>query len=1132
MPNLEIHLLGPPRVLVSGRALRIRRRKALALIAFLALSRTPPTRESLAAMFWPEAGREGSQGQLRNHLWVLRKAGLEPWLSTDGDAVELRQGEGVRIDVRELRRLLGLAGLTPGRSGALSSRAEAYLSEAVESFGGHFLAGFHISDSLPFEEWQLCEEEALRASQGAALDALTRLREGRGDLEGAMASARRRMELDPLDERALRTLMELSLRMGRRSEALRWYEGFSKLLERELKLAPGPETIQLRDRIASGSQVEIRRPAPNPPSFVLPEPPTPFVGREEELRQITRFLDEPGCRLLTLIGPGGCGKTRLALEAGRRLSARFPDGVVFVPLASVESGRMLPSALAEVLSHPLGTRERGISPAGPARAGSSSELTDYLREKRILLILDNVEHLANDLGSLREILAGTRDPVVMATSRSRLRLAGDRVLEVEGLPWPRRRVPRDDLPGHASVELFLQAVRRIRSPFAPSPAEMIAAAEVCRRLRGHPLGIELAATWAHSLSVPEIAEQLARNLDLEAAPKADVAPRHRSLRAVFEQSWALLSPEERTGFRRLCLSVGSFDRDAASEIGRIRPRVFASLIEQSFLRRTRDRRVEILETLRQFGREKLAENVREEAETRDRAARHYLGRLIESRASLEGASQKRTLRRLALDGGNLRRAWLRSAERGRITEMTSALRPLFLFYDMSGRAAAGAEVFGSAVRRLTAGAGTLRPGAASRRSSRLVAISRVAHGWFNRHEHPDRSRALVRQGRKDLYRVGTPIERAFADVVLGILGPVSSGGMRALREDALACEKAGDLWCAGLCWEVLSFHLRAHDPNEAFRVLDRSLALRRRCRDPWSVASGLHTLGTLLEARALFHGARRRYQESLALVRRLGTDPEGTLYCLEALTRMALREGGADEARRHGAEALLLAEQLGNVPRIGLARMQLAQAHYLGGTPAEARSLLESALIVARETGRVAWTCHLQAVSGIVALEMGEIEEAQWSLERALEAVPPGADPDPASLAPEILLRSWSTGWRDLLAGRLALLQGDPAACRQALPRALRSAIDSRHQPLLWETLAAWAEMCLLDGREDAAARLGAALLSHPVASEHQRARLEALLRRVGQDPEAERAAPAEEPPSATLLALGAQVISEEQTRG
>lgn len=1146
VPTMEVRLLGPPRVIASGQILPIRRRKALALIAFLASSRTPHTRELLAAMFWPEADRDSAHAQMRNHLWVLRAAGLGPWLSLEGEMVELREGKDLWIDVREHRRLLGLAGLVPGRRGVLSPQAELSLSEAVEISQESFLNGFHLSDSEAFDEWQLREEEDLRTGLRAALDALIRLREERGDLEGAVASACRRMELDPLDEGSLRTLMTLYKRAGRRQDALLWYERTSRLLDRELKLTPSRETTLLRNQILARGPEEVSpppEPGP-PPRIVLPEPPTPLVGREGELREIARYLEEPGLRFLTLTGPGGCGKTRLALEAGRKLSDRFPDGVVFVSLASAEAGYVIPSTLAEIWSLRSGNGDGGPSLQSSGSAGSFEELLGFLREKRMLLILDNLEQLSHDLGSVRELLAGTRRPAFLATSRVRLGVAGGQILEVEGLPWPERKASLEELASYPSVRLFLQAVRRIRSLSRPSPAELQAAGEISRRLRGHPLGIELAASWAHCMDVAEIAEQLATSLDLEAVPRADIAPRHRSLRAVFAQSWALLTSEEKTALRRLSLSPGSFAREAAMEIGRTTPAVLASLVEQSVLRSLRDRRFEIPETVRQFGREKLAAVARDEAATRDRTARHYLGRWIDARTSLEGPGQSKTLRSLICDRHHLRSAWLWAAERGWCTEMLKATRALFVFYYLANRSAEGAETFGLAVRHLTQSLGGPKGGAVGPRERRLIGFARVAQGWFMRFEDPNRCRRLVRQGQRDLADGGTLGERALADALASLTGPASGHDERRLRERAQQCEEAGDLWCAGLCWEILAFHLRTTNPSEGCRVIHRVLALRRRCRDQWSIAAGIYVLGASLEACGLLRGARRRYEESLARRRRLGAQPDGVFFCLEGIARMALRTGALEDARRYGGEALAVAQRTGDLARVGLAQTRLAHAHYLGGAAVDARPLLESALITAEATHRTEWSSHLHALGGLVALEAGEEEEARWSLDRALSAMPPGAPPVAGMSNLDTFLRGWPTSWRDLLEARVALNRGEYSASRRALGRVIESALARHHKPLLSEALAVWAAWCARTGRRFPVDRLALMRLVGSSLPDERRLRLEGFLRDAERDApdapaEAQKASPATswqapsgESSDAALFALAAEVLKEEGGAG
>jgi hypothetical protein len=402
----------------------------------------------------------------------------------------------------------------------------------------------------------------------------------------------------------------------------------------------------------------------------------------------------------------------------------------------------------------------------------------------------------------------------------------------------------------------------------------------------------------------------------------------------------------------------------------------------------------------------------------------------------------------------------------------------------------------------------------------------------------------MRQAQRDLSIVGKPDERAFAEALAILVGPASGYIERQLRKSALQCESAGDLWCAGLCWEMLGVCLGWTNPAEGFRAIHHSLALRRRCGDQWSIALGFYALGLLLEDRGLLHGARRRFEESLTRRRRLGVDPDWMFICLEGITRVALCAGAVDDARRHGGESLIMAQRTGDLARIGLAQTRLAQAHYLAGTSVEARPLLEPALITAEEMENAEWSSHLHALGGLVALEAGEEEEARWSLERALSAMPPTAHPAAGLSALDDFLRSWPTGWRDLLQVRLALDPGGHDASRRALGRALEQALASHHEPLLREALAAWAEWRVRTGRPFPVGRLASMFLVCSALPEQRRIRLESILRGAGTDaqtapagaekdaPAVVRRTPAVGPSGTALFTLAAEVLSDEQVSG
>ena len=355
----------------------------------------------------------------------------------------------------------------------------------------------------------------------------------------------------------------------------------------------------------------------------LPLPRTSFVGRASELEEIDRLLDDPGCRLLTLVGPGGAGKTRLALEAAARRVDRYQHGVHFVPLASVASPDFLAPALAESIQFSVDGAHSGFS--------AQDQLLDYLSERSTLLVLDNFEHLVEGSGLLSEVIERAPHVKLLTTSRERLNVQSEWVLDVEGLGFA------GDGNGSASaVRLFVERATQVVPGFALDEAGYSQALRVCRLVDGMPLGIELAATWASVLSCAEIADEIEGSIDFLATSMRDVPERHRSLRAVIDQSWRLLTDEQRSAFSRLSVFRGSFDRSAAVAVTGADLRLLSELFAKSLLRRPDFGRFELHELLRQYAAEQLAASPGEQTDARERHACHYAAMLLERQATLIG----------------------------------------------------------------------------------------------------------------------------------------------------------------------------------------------------------------------------------------------------------------------------------------------------------------------------------------------------------------------------------------------------------------------------------------------------------------------------------------------------------------
>src|SRR5512135_2553797 len=416
-----------------------------------------------------------------------------------------------------------------------------------------------------------------------------------------------------------------------------------------------------------------------PPSSNLPIPPTPLVGREAELAALSRLLFDPQCRLITLIGTGGMGKTRLAIEAATRHAAASSSGAYFVALASLSSPAFLAPAIADAL---------GVKFQGPTEP--RAQLLTYLRDKSLLLVLDNFEHLLSSVELLAEIMERIPDVKLLVTSRERLNLPGEWVFAIQGLPVPAVE-QSDRLAENSAVLLFTQCAVRARNNFALEAGEYEAVVRVCQLVEGMPLGIELAASWVRVLSCQEIAREIESNLDFLATPMRRIPERHRSLRAVFEHSWSLLPSSERELLRQLAVFQGGFRREAAELVAGATLSGLMALVDKSLVRRTQSGRYDLHEVVRQYALAHLAEDPRGEAAVRERHSEFYLGLVKAREKTSHGAAQAETMRELTDEIDNIRAAWDWAVKHEKFGTIGPALRCFAWFCDMRGWLREGIE---------------------------------------------------------------------------------------------------------------------------------------------------------------------------------------------------------------------------------------------------------------------------------------------------------------------------------------------------------------------------------------------------------------------------------------------------------
>jgi predicted ATPase/transcriptional regulator with XRE-family HTH domain len=461
------------------------------------------------------------------------------------------------------------------------------------------------------------------------------------------------------------TQAELAQRAGCSVSALRKIESdkrrpskqLAALLAKSLEIPSEDQTTFVRvargelnlERLSSlyptSEFVNGRAQKPIPLPRNLPVMPTPLIGREQELMAIRQLLNDPQCRLLTLFGPGGIGKTHLAIEVASQNQDLFPDGVCFVPLAPIGSPLFLESTIADALGFVF------QSPVEPRR-----QLLNYLREKKALIVLDNVEHLLDGVGLFSLILENSAGTKLLVTSRERMNLLSEWVFEIHGLPVP-PNFQVENFYQFSSVKLFLQIAGRTLVGYKLGDGERQWVYRICQSMEGMPLGIELAATWVSLLSCEEIAREIERSLDFPKGLIRDLPERHSSLRATLDHSWKLLKPEEKATLRRLSVFPGNFDRKSAQEICGASLITLSSLIDKSLLRRIDRERYDLHELIQHYSASRLAEDPEEEKELKGRHAIYFARLLQDWEKALKSSKQKEALSEMADEIDNLRQGW-------------------------------------------------------------------------------------------------------------------------------------------------------------------------------------------------------------------------------------------------------------------------------------------------------------------------------------------------------------------------------------------------------------------------------------------------------------------------------------------
>jgi predicted ATPase/DNA-binding CsgD family transcriptional regulator len=769
-----------------------------------------------------------------------------------------------------------------------------------------------------------------------------------------------RLMADDLSNQEMAEQLVLSL------STVKWYtqQIYGKLSIHE----PGQKRHQAVARARTLGLLEVEKTRAGRPRYSLPVQTTPFVGRTQEIDAIAGLLANPDVRLVTLLGPGGMGKTRLALEIGWRLVepeafgtpwVAFSDGVYFVPLQPVATPDNMLWAVAEAIAFPF--ESDGRAPM--------QQLLDFFREKRLLLIMDNFEHLLVGVDLVSAILQAAPGVQVLVTSRETLNLYAETVYSLDGLPFPGNV---EEALDYDAARLFVLGAQRVRANFVLQADDLPALARICALVEGMPLAILLAAAWVEVLSVQEIAEEIARSFDFLSAEMRDAPRRQWSIRAVFEPTWQRLSETERDVFKRLAVFRSGCTRQAAQAVTGASLPVLQALVNKAVLSRTSRERYEIHELLRQYAEDRLVAADEDET-TRDAHCAYYANFMHDREDDLKGGDRQiATLDEVEDDFKNVQAAWEWAVEQRRLDDINHMEWAAWWFLTIRGRSSEGLTLFQSALNL---------DGDRALLGRLMDDYALCCHEIGRRKEcdeYSDKSLAIARE-------TGDPGELAFAlrsrAIALADVYRDFDQAHRLADESLELWQALGDTW--GVAWGLQAKGYVADgegDHQSALLYAEEALKKGRIVGDRHRIAVCLNNAGASYSLLAEPRQALHYYQESLAVSRELNAASMMALT-IGNMGIVARNLGDYEAALQRHEEALTLAREWGYLPRVAAQLLGIADIFSLTGRfgeaaerLAECRRVLSS---IEEDTDIEAWLLIYQTA---VAYRRGDYHQAlQWA---------------------------------------------------------------------------------------------------------------------------------------------------------
>ena len=932
---LRLGLLAKPHIVVDGTEQFIPLNKPSSLLFHLAYRADWVSRSELAFLYRSDVPEAVALNYLRKLIFRARKY---PW-AKDLEVTETHLRWLIESDAKAFRQAF------QGQN----------WQEALSLYQNNLLANASLDDSPAYTAWLELERSDLDRQYRTAQQKRVAELETTGQFSEALLLVSDLRKLDPLDEAILQTHLQLLIKDNRQKEALALYDLFGEQLKTELDAEPLESTQLLIDsisqKVSSAFVIEVK------PRHNLPAQTTRFVGRKQELKELHETLKNPNCRLLTLLGLGGTGKTRLTLEFARSVMNDYKDGVWFVSLAGVLSSEAIVPTIAEQL---------GLTLEGSTDL--REQLIDYLVGQKLLLILDNFEHLLGHSSLLEEILLKAPQLDILVTSREALQQKSEWLFDLTGLHYPAKH--EKATASFEAIDLFIQRASRVSSQFVITEEALEAIAEICRLVEGMPLALELAATWVRSLSVKALAEELKQSIELlEASPSA----KYKGIKSVFDYVWQGLSLKEQMALSKLAVFQGGFDLNAAKEVSGAHLSMLMLLVNRSLIRRNAQGRYSIHELIRQYARLQPSTDDFERAH-----ADYFIKLLYTQKKAIQSSDATQVIKLIDLDFENIMQAWNYVTKQLDIEALTKALEPLYYYFYYKGYYPFAVDNFTKLQEKLPDDASLLKAKLLAR-----TALFQRNLGQMQAAKHSlEKALELVKQTNDRAEESNILCEYGKWHHLMSDYKQAETLYLEAVelaRASGNSYIEASAIMALG----DLTYYLNAN-LKEAVQHYEQSLRLFRQLGEQDGINAALLNLGAAAFDRHDVQTAKHYYEEAHKVINQLGqSHREGIV--LSNLAAIAMHEDDTEKAQAYLQKSLDIRWQTSDKRGAAETLNQLAKLAYQQKQFQEACKKHRKALMLFQELSDLSGLAYTKSHYARALLSCGQKDHAKRTAQEALE---------------------------------------------------------------------------------------------------------------------------------------------------